>query len=168
MDDSYIDPATQRELQRKERLFVLTEDADTLRRYRLTPLGYTSDRYGPCEICGCRVSDVHYQVRERLYRFSEALASFAGKYFGWIHEGGAFGHRRCLEAARQGHTHIVVHPGPEDDPQKWEGEIAGSEVTLYYDIGSISVHAAGCLLSHDSSLGAAVAGAVLALGADVA
>ena len=55
--------------------------------YRLKTTGYSSERYGPCEVCGEHCSEVFYQVESK---------------------GGSrhkcrdlFGHETCLVAARR-------------------------------------------------------------------
>lgn len=64
-------------------------------RYKLTSTGYSSSRYGPCEVCGRHASEVFYQSEERAY---ERLGGI-----GWTFDGCRclFGHRECLLAKRR-------------------------------------------------------------------
>lgn len=59
---------------------------DDERRYRMKDLKASSARYGDCEICGMRVSNVHRLMIERQHQ--------PGK---WAQEGDAFGHKACLD-----------------------------------------------------------------------
>lgn len=71
------------------------------RRYRLTRLKSSSDRYGPCEACKKHVSDVYYQVEERYFRHASGRPPFQE---GWTHADcrSIFGHEGCLRARRRG------------------------------------------------------------------
>ena len=61
-----------------------------MKRYRLIPTGYSSQRYGPCEVCKQPATEVFHQIEERTY------------VLGWTrykcHD--LFGHKQCLVAAR--------------------------------------------------------------------
>lgn len=71
------------------------------RRYRLTRLKSSSNRYGPCEVCKEHVPDVYYQVEERYFSHTAARPPFRE---GWTHAdcSSIFGHEVCLRARRRG------------------------------------------------------------------
>lgn len=71
------------------------------RRYRLTRLKSSSDRYGPCEVCKKHVSDMYYQVEERYFMHTSGHPPFRE---GWTHGDcrSIFGHELCLRARRLG------------------------------------------------------------------
>ena len=69
-------------------------------RYRLISTGYSSDKYGNCEVCGKHVSEVFSQSEEQYYTIERN-----GKM---IHEGWTkcgcsdyFGHKECLLGVRR-------------------------------------------------------------------
>lgn len=101
------------------------------RKYRLTSLGYSSERFGVCEVCKKHVSDVHYQVEEQYYHHV-ARADYPG-HSGWTHSGchSYFGHEECLRGKRRGELAACyrdpldqrdydVYSGPADAPQQTE------------------------------------------------
>jgi hypothetical protein len=57
-------------------------------RYRLVALEASSAKFGPCEVCGEHVSDVHRQAEE--YAVGDT----------WRDGRDLFGHLECLEASR--------------------------------------------------------------------
>ena len=61
-------------------------------RYTIRALGESSAKYGPCEVCGERVSEVHSQSEE--VRCEDAEGVF------WTYVPGLFGHEGCLRAQR--------------------------------------------------------------------
>ena len=65
--------------------------------FRVPPTEASSDRYGDCEICHGRVSDVWHQVRFRFFAFEHARRH----YQGWAYRTDAFGHEACLRARQQ-------------------------------------------------------------------
>jgi hypothetical protein len=64
-------------------------------RYRMRSTGYSSARFGPCEVCGEWASDVFLQNEEQLVR--------AKRDPYWTVSGcrSLFGHEGCLRAARR-------------------------------------------------------------------
>lgn len=88
------------------------------RQYRLTSLGYSSERYGLCEVCQKPVSDVHYQVEEQYFRH-EPRANYAGSK-GWTHSGcqSYFGHESCLRSKRRGD--LLVHYRDPSDQREYD------------------------------------------------
>lgn len=63
-------------------------------RYQLRQQQASSDKLGPCEICGKAVSDVYSQAKERLFSTGD------GKEH-WAHYGSAYGHQECLIKIRR-------------------------------------------------------------------
>lgn len=60
--------------------------------YRIRALRDSSAKFGPCEICGGHVTQIHYQVEGRVYEAGEVTH----------HEcKNLFGHERCLIEARR-------------------------------------------------------------------
>lgn len=59
-------------------------------RYKLYSTGYSSARYGACEICNEHVSEVFHQTEERLYTF--------GRILKWTQLDcqSLYGHKDCL------------------------------------------------------------------------
>ena len=82
-------------------------------RYRLTSTGYSSHRYGPCEVCGEHASEVFLQLEARRYHFdADDLASIDDealraeiKVEGWMWTRhncySYFGHKLCLIGKRR-------------------------------------------------------------------
>ena len=79
-------------------------------KYEIKSTGYSSQRYGPCEICKKDVSEVFLQREFRVYKLSErskeAIESLIGKPAGEYGEmltggGGTFGHEECLVGIRK-------------------------------------------------------------------
>jgi hypothetical protein len=68
-------------------------------RYRLKSTGYSSDKYGKCEVCGKYVSEVFLQVEERYYKFEHN----GQIYEGWTKNGckDYFGHKKCLKSVQK-------------------------------------------------------------------
>lgn len=64
-------------------------------RYRIRSTGYSSARFGPCEICGKHVSDVHSQVEEVEYTWDGI------KKWTRYECSNYFGHKECLEKQRR-------------------------------------------------------------------
>ena len=61
-------------------------------KYKLTNMGESSVKYGPCEICGKPVSEVWHQSEER--ETAQGVLTTEGCH-------NLFGHRGCLAAARK-------------------------------------------------------------------
>ena len=59
-----------------------------MRRYKLTNTEHSSSRFGPCEVCKKRVSEVYHQTEEEKY--SEGWTRYNCHDF--------YGHRECLMA----------------------------------------------------------------------
>jgi hypothetical protein len=61
-------------------------------KYQIKSTGSNSDKYGVCEVCEQKVSDVHSQTELREYR--------PGR---WTEDKGSshFGHKDCLEKQRR-------------------------------------------------------------------
>jgi len=68
-------------------------------RYKLRPLGASSEKYGDCEVCGKNCSDVHYQSEQKHYSFIHK----GEKHEGWTHHEtfNRFGHKSCLESQQR-------------------------------------------------------------------
>lgn len=64
-------------------------------RYRIKNTRASSEKFGPCEVCNTRVSEVYYQVEEESYTASGATE--------WTQCGckSLFGHLDCLERVRR-------------------------------------------------------------------
>lgn len=69
-------------------------DDNRVRRFKLRQQQASSDKLGPCEICGKFVSDVYSQAEERLFSIGD------GKEH-WAHIGDTFGHQECLIKTRR-------------------------------------------------------------------
>jgi hypothetical protein len=67
----------------------------TVYRYKLIQQHASSDKLGPCEICGEFVSDVFHQMKERQF------FSSIDEEVHWAHERGTFGHQECLIKIRR-------------------------------------------------------------------
>ena len=65
-------------------------------RYRLSSTGYSSKRYGNCEVCGKYVSEVFYQAEERAFTRPDGTQ-------GWTQQKcvSKFGHKECLLKLRR-------------------------------------------------------------------
>jgi hypothetical protein len=77
---------------------MLAERVEEIRgdyRYCIRSTGASSERFGPCEVCGARVSDVHIQTA------AKRMASEAGWYMAEDCPT-LFGHEACLVAQRKG------------------------------------------------------------------
>lgn len=73
--------------------------------YKLTSTGYSSARYGACEVCGKHASEVFIQSEKRRFIRHTGEA-------GWTEHGcrgHLFGHRECLEASRANPHHVVFN-----------------------------------------------------------
>ncbi|MEX4004171.1 hypothetical protein AB4Y38_35405 [Paraburkholderia sp. EG285A] len=162
MTDSFNENANGRALARKERLYIVTEEGQTVRRYRLVNLGYSSERYGVCEVCAEHVSEVHYQTHERLFMDRHATPDHPHR-FGWTNVSGTFGHRTCLERARKGDTQLPVQPEVEHAAHAWPARIAAKPVTVRCAPDGFSVWADGELIAHAPQLASTIAAAHAAL-----
>lgn len=82
--------------------------------YRIKSTGYSSARYGACEVCSKPCSDVFYQVEGRTYdaergtphEIAETNWTLAVNSHGWLcvthHEcKNYFGHEECLRSKRR-------------------------------------------------------------------
>lgn len=58
-------------------------------RYRIRNTGYSSKRFGNCEVCNNHVSEVFHQVKEEKYNQ------------GWLEVSSLYGCKNCLEAQRK-------------------------------------------------------------------
>ena len=63
-----------------------------MHRYKLKVTHYSSERFGPCEVCEKNASEVYHQMARELFSDDE------GQFWGVI--SGLFGHERCLINAR--------------------------------------------------------------------
>jgi hypothetical protein len=63
-------------------------------RYKIKSMGASSDKYGNCEVCGKRVSDIHLQTSEELVVFEPIGDESDGTH--WVHRGSVWGHEECL------------------------------------------------------------------------
>jgi hypothetical protein len=70
-------------------------------RYRLRSTGHSSDRYGNCEVCGNRCSDVFIQVEEVQYEIPQE--GDKPVEISWTHYGcqTIFGHEDCLKSKQR-------------------------------------------------------------------
>lgn len=68
-------------------------------KYRLVRTGYSSNKYGPCEVCGKHAPEVYHQIESKYFKFvhNEAV------YEGWTSYGchNLFGHKECLISQRR-------------------------------------------------------------------
>jgi len=69
-------------------------------KYRIRSLGFSSERYGNCEICGKHCSEVFYQAESKKYK--RDLPDGTTKT-GYTHHNchDFFGHKECLESQRK-------------------------------------------------------------------
>lgn len=75
------------------------EVKDGAYKYRIFRCCASSDKYGPCEVCGEFVSDVHHQTESRSYEFKLGRKIHSGFT---THEcKNLFGHRECVESKRR-------------------------------------------------------------------
>lgn len=67
------------------------QTAKATHRYRISNTGFSSKRYGPCEVCGKHANETFLQVEERAH------------LKGWTRGGctDLFGHYDCLVASRK-------------------------------------------------------------------
>lgn len=63
-------------------------------RYRIKNTGFSSKRFGNCEVCGKHVSEVYFQVEQRTVLMND------GTPF-WSRSGDWFGHKECLESKQK-------------------------------------------------------------------
>lgn len=63
-------------------------------RYKLYQQHCTSDKLGPCEICGKFVADMYHQSKARRFTITEGDEH-------WAYVGDAFGHKECLISIRK-------------------------------------------------------------------
>ena len=61
-------------------------------RYKLKRTQYSSERFGPCQVCKKNASEVYHQMARELFTDDE------GQFWGAIP--GLFGHEGCLVNAR--------------------------------------------------------------------
>ena len=71
--------------------------------YRLTNMEHSSKRYGPCEVCGEHVSDVHLQ--------SEYVQGWKQGESNWkvTEDSPKFGHEQCLKNLRKAGKVIEIN-----------------------------------------------------------
>lgn len=71
-------------------------------RYRIRSTGASSQKYGPCEVCGEHASEMFSQVEERRYKRAAKIRPEMDDY-GWTqHECYSFyGHKECLIGKRR-------------------------------------------------------------------
>lgn len=76
-------------------------------RYRLRSSGYSSERYGSCEVCKRPCTEVFLQVEQRFYRHFTPAGVMCSE--GWTdHEcHGLFGHAKCLKRKRRSPKHAA-------------------------------------------------------------
>jgi hypothetical protein len=65
-------------------------------RYRISSRGASSAKFGPCEVCGRDVSDVHLQVEGEITPASASQHEFTA-----MTGRDLFGHRECLISQRR-------------------------------------------------------------------
>lgn len=74
-------------------------------RYQLRSTRGSSEKYGPCEVCGKHASEVFSQTKERAFqldhRDSPAVLAMCPDMIGWAHKGDLFGHEECLTNSRR-------------------------------------------------------------------
>jgi len=70
-------------------------------RYRIRSTGYSSRRYGPCQVCGRHASEVFLQAELQMSIRPDGSV-------GYSHRGTIFGHRECLERIRKTPYDIVM------------------------------------------------------------
>lgn len=86
-------------------------------RYRIRSTGFSSHRYGPCEVCHKHASEVFIQSEERSYEVYADEPGFPG--VGWTIDGCRmlFGHEQCLLGQRKQsiveRLSAVLHDGAE-------------------------------------------------------
>jgi hypothetical protein len=82
---------------RRKRIITTVAVGIEIYRYILTETGYSSSRFGPCEICGEHVSDEYIQREQR-----RCYCSAKQRYY-WTYNGMRchFGHKKCLQTARK-------------------------------------------------------------------
>lgn len=70
-------------------------------RYNLRSTGHSSDRYGNCEVCNTRCSDVFIQVEEVQYEIPEEKGN--PPKISWTRADckTLFGHKECLESKQR-------------------------------------------------------------------
>lgn len=68
-------------------------------RYRLVNTGYSSTKYGPCEVCGEYASEVFHQIELRHYKFERNCKVYEGWTTHDCHN--LFGHEECLISQRR-------------------------------------------------------------------
>lgn len=68
-------------------------------RYRMTPTGSGSPKYGNCQVCGGHCDSTYLQIEERRY-------SLPGLRAGWTQNKcfDYFGHQECLMSKRRGRS----------------------------------------------------------------
>jgi len=66
--------------------------------YKLKRMGYGSDRFGPCEICGEHADSTYYLVQMREFFFCRNIGGVDVKRHGITTDGcfAKFGHKDCL------------------------------------------------------------------------
>lgn len=75
----------------------MTDQQIATYRYRLNSTGYSSTRYGLCEICSKYASEVFFQIEERKYYngVRDEMSWTRNKCHSY------FGHRECLESKQR-------------------------------------------------------------------
>lgn len=79
-------------------------------RYLFKSTGGSSDKYGPCEVCGERVSEVFHQAEEK-----RCAAKHADDGAFWTQHAcnSLFGHAACLEGSRHQPVFSVTERWPQ-------------------------------------------------------
>jgi hypothetical protein len=126
-------------------------------RYTLRRQEASSERYGPCEVCGGYCEVVYSQSAEQRFSYHGDLSLVLRfrQFGGWAHKGSAFGHRECLEGLRRTRQ---VEPGDYRLIGRW---LAGY---LLDDLERRSAWLVQQFPSHSEAWARAVAGASLVLG----
>lgn len=83
-------------------------------RFRLRSTGYSSARYGPCEVCGKHCTEVFLQAARRFFRFDPIPTNPCDpeELEGWAERPGAFGHEACLRELRTKYPPLATNDCP--------------------------------------------------------
>jgi len=68
-------------------------------KYKLVNTGYSSSKYGLCEVCGGYASEIYHQIEMKRYMFK----CNSKVYEGWTNYNchNQFGHKECLLSQRR-------------------------------------------------------------------
>lgn len=68
-------------------------------KYRLINTGYSSSKYGLCEVCGEYVSEIFHQIEMKRYFIENNCKVLEGWTYNDCHD--LFGHKECLLLLRK-------------------------------------------------------------------